>query len=307
MRFPFAALLALAFLYTPVARADGWFGGRTTLGYGRLFDNDQLGDGMDRWRSGAYAVSVIRGKSWDGALPTTPGELLEYRFRAEIIAPRYLNGPGSDDRPYVGALSFGVHTHFQAAGQEVALGADVVAIGPQTGLGDFQTALHKALSMPTPRVLDTQLGNQVQLGATLEVGHNFRLNDRLTVRPFFEAQAGVENLFRLGTDVIIGAVGQTDMLVRDVPTGQFYRAVEGQPNGFGYVLGADFASVGRSIYYPADRGITPESTRYRVRAGLHWQIAEKVSFFYGATYLSPEFVGQPEGQVVGSLKLNFNF
>jgi len=28
---------------------------------------------------------------------------------------------------------------------------------------------------------------------------------------------------------------------------------------------------------------------------------------YGVTYLSEEYVGQPEGQVVGSIKLNLNF
>ena len=40
---------------------------------------------------------------------------------------------------------------------------------------------------------------------------------------------------------------------------------------------------------------------------MFWQWADDVSFFYGATYLSEEFQGQGEGQVVGSLKVNFNF
>ena len=39
------------------------------------------------------------------------GDLIEYRLRAEIIAPRRgTAAPG--DRPYVGAVPMGAHTHF---------------------------------------------------------------------------------------------------------------------------------------------------------------------------------------------------
>src|SRR5688572_4566335 len=80
---------------------------RETLGFGRLFTNDFFGDGLDRWRSGSYSFSIIRGLGWNGVLPERFGELIEYRLRSEIIAPGRLNGAGSDDRPYVGAATLG--------------------------------------------------------------------------------------------------------------------------------------------------------------------------------------------------------
>lgn len=48
---------------------------RVTLGWGRLLNNDALGDGKDRWRTGSYVLSRVRGPSWTGALPEMPGEI----------------------------------------------------------------------------------------------------------------------------------------------------------------------------------------------------------------------------------------
>jgi len=78
------------------------------LGYGRIFNNDYFGDNEDRWRSGSYAYSIVRGPEWQGRAPTAFGAVLEYRLRSEIIAPSTLSGSGSNDRAYVGALSAGL-------------------------------------------------------------------------------------------------------------------------------------------------------------------------------------------------------
>ena len=112
---------------------------------------------------------------------------------------------------------------------------------------------------------------------------------------------------RVGGDVIVGEVGQTDMMLRDVVTGQLYRGTQGRELGLTYMFGADVASVFDSAFLPEDQGYTVSETRARARAGVLFQFAEDSSFFYGATYLSEEFEGQREGQVVGSIKLNFNF
>ena len=103
--------------------------------------------------------------------------------------------------------------------------------------------------------------------------------------------------------MIIGQVAQDDLLLRDVVTGQLYRATEGDGVGLSYLLGVDGASVFDSNYLPADMGYTVSDTRTRARARVFWQMGEDVSFFYGVTYLSEEF----EGQFLGLLKLNFNF
>ncbi len=85
---------------------------RQVLGWGRFVSNDATGDGQDRWRTGSYSLSLLRGPEWSGALPAQPGVILEYRLRAEAIAPESLTKANPADRPYVGALSFGLHSHF---------------------------------------------------------------------------------------------------------------------------------------------------------------------------------------------------
>ena len=72
-----------------------------------------------------------------------------------------------------------------------------------------------------------------------------------------------------------------------------------------WVLGADLAHVFESGYLPAG-GVALEPQRQRLRAGLHWQ-GEAAAIFYGLTYISPEFAGQPEGQLLGSLNVSLKF
>ena len=280
--------------------------GREAIGEGRLFNNDFLGDGKDRWRTGSYTYSHVRGREAFSGNEAF-GDLVEYRFRAEVIAPRRSSSaPG--DRPYVGALSVGAHTHFEMSGTKLSLGGDVMAIGPQTGLSDFQLSFHDAFDLPMPPHTDAQLGNEIFLNGQAAASRTFQISQTVSLRPFAEAQVGAEDLVRIGGDVIIGAVAQQDLLLRDVVTGRLYRATEkAGVSGFAYVFGADISSVFGSRYLPADAGYTVSETRKRARAGVHWQIGDDVSFFYGATYLSEEFQGQSEGQVVGSLKVNFNF
>lgn len=279
---------------------------RDVIGEGRLFNNDFFGDGSDRWQTGSYVFSHIRGRdAYTGS--EAFGDLIEYRFRAQLISPRRASrAPG--DRPYVGALSAGAHTHFAMGETNFSVGADVVAVGPQTGLSDLQLAFHDQFDMPAPVYVDDQLGNAIFANGIAAASRTYELGSRANVRAFVEAQAGSEDLMRIGGDVIIGEVAQNDLLLRDVVTGQLYRATEAAGvTGISYVLGADLTSVFDSRYLPAQSGYDVHDTRTRARAGMFWQFGEDVSFYYGATYMSQEFQGQTEGQVVGSLKLNFNF
>lgn len=289
---------------SPVAAQD-----RETLGFGRLFTNDYFGDHEDRWRSGSYSYSIVRGNDWDGRAPTTPGALLEYRLRSEIIAPSALNGAGSNDRAYVGALSAGLHTHFAWGGADVSAGVDLVAVGPQTGMSDLQDGFHDLFSAPnvSNSVQNNQLDNAVYLTALTELAYPVQVSQSTALRPFVEAQYGVEDYVRVGADILIGGFMQKDLWLRDSTTGQLYTGVESPDPGYGFVLGADYALINESEYFPASFGTVAEDERFRARAGMHWRFGGGVSYFYGVTYLSEEYVGQPEGQFVGSLKLNFNF
>ena len=131
------------------------------LGHGRLFSNDMIGDGKDRWRSGAYTVSRVTGPDWRGQLPDRIGVIREYRFRSEIIAPASLTNPRPDDRRYAGVLSLGLHSHFALRGFEANLGADLVFTGPQTGVERFQRLSHKMFDQTRPAVGNAQIGNGV--------------------------------------------------------------------------------------------------------------------------------------------------
>ena len=182
-------------------------------------------------------------------------------------------------------------------------------LGDQTGLLAAQDWFHERIGEPL--LGDTARANQIedQVTAMLsgEVGYPIALSPAAEIRPFAEAQIGMETLARIGVDARFGILGTGAHSVRDVTTGQRYRTIGNNEFGWEFVAGADAAYVADSVFFPASFGTEAEEFRYRVRLGAHWQGGEDITFFYGATYLSPEYVGQPEGQVVGSIKLNFNF
>ncbi|MDA9208063.1 lipid A deacylase LpxR family protein [Octadecabacter sp.] len=289
---------------TPAVAQD-----RETLGFGRLFTNDYFGDGHDRWRSGSYSLSVVRGTDWTGQAPTEFGSLLEYRLRSEIIAPSALNGAGSNDRAYVGALSAGIHTHMTRGGWDISTGADLVIVGPQTGLLDAQDWFHDLVSAPnvSNTVEANQISNAVYPTLVGQVSYPVALGETAKLIPFAEAQVGVENFVRVGADVLVGQALLGDLWLRDSTTGQLYSGIEPNSAGYGFVVGADYTFLEDSAYFPSSFGTNAADERLRVRAGVHARYGNGYSYFYGLTYLGEEYEGQTQGQVVGSLKLNFNF
>ncbi len=280
---------------------------RHRIGYGHLIDNDLIGDGKDRWRTGSVASSRIYGYGWDGQAPANFGELLELRFLGQIIAPDNLRNPAAGDRPWAGALSLGLHTHMQRGSLEISLGGDLVFIGPQTGLDGFQDALHDLANTtrPSDAVRDAQIPNTIRPTFVGELGKTITLGPRSRLRPFVEARAGDETLVRIGADLTLGTAGQGELLVRDPVTGQRYRTMY-DTRGLSFTLGGDVAHVAQSVYLPEGRGYALNSRRDRLRAGLHWQ-GDGRDFFYGITYLGKEFSGQDTGQIVGSLRLRWTF
>lgn len=281
---------------------------RRALGYGRLTTNDVIGDGQDRWRTGSVTMSRAFGYEWNGVAPSRLFDLIETRVQGQIIAPDNLERVDLRDRPYAGALSFGLHSHSNHRGVELALGADVVLIGPQTNLDQLQTELHKRLGKPQPNagILALQIPNKIVPTLVAEVGRTYSVGDALELRPFGEVRAGDETLARVGADVTFGSVGRGELLSRESITGQRYRLIYRSLSGTSFTLGGDIAYVGDSVYLPENRGYQLVSRRDRVRAGFHWQ-GENASAFYGLTWLGREFQKQPEGQVVGSVRVKLRF
>ncbi len=306
MKFP--SILKTLAIVCGIATVSATSVAAEQVGYGRLIVNDFLGDGHDRWRSGSIAASHVYGAPWQGALPSSPWENYELRILGQVIAPANLRSPTAGDRPYAAALSLGLHTHFQRNAIEYSMGGDVTVVGPQNGISDFQSWLHDRFGIegPSDAVLSSQVGNEIAFTGVLEAGRVFALGAKAEARPFIEARAGDETLLRAGVDLTFGTSGPQDLWVRDPISGHRYRTMARQDRGVSFLLGADVAYVDSSIFLPASSGVTVEDTRSRVRAGIHWQ-GKRHSVFYGASWLSPEFVGQDSGQVVGALRINFDF
>lgn len=282
---------------------------RTRLGYGRLITNDFFGDGRDRWRTGSIVSSRVWGPKWTGTAPADFGALIELRLGAEIIAPEDLRTPDPDDRAYAGALSVGVHSHFQRGRTEFAVGSDLVIVGPQTRLDDFQDAFHDLFNIKRPSLLvkGAQIANSITPTVVVESGQSFALAERTSLRPFIEGRAGSETLVRAGFDLTFGDLGRGELLVRDSVSGQRYRTITGDWTGYSLVFGADIAHVTDSIFLPGGGRADAKSSRERVRAGVMWQGESGLSGFYGISYLGEEFDSQPEGQIVGSVRFKLAF
>lgn len=303
MKMMVRALVVLVSLVgTPQAQAQGY----ERIGTARAFTNDGLGDFQDRWRTGSYAVSLIRARNWDGRIGEGFGDVQETRLRSEIIAPANLANPAiGTDRRYAGVLSVGQHAHFRRGGTELTVGADLVFTGPMTGMGGFQDWIHNILGVTRPQVLGSQIGNGVHPTLTVEAGHPFALG-RGNFRPFVEGQAGVETLVRVGADLTFGPASRGGVRVRDVVSGQRLAPVGADASGTSFMLGADAAFVSRSAYLPASNGYVLVNPRTRVRAGI-LNVRDGRSFFYGLTWLGREFAAQPVGQTVGTISADFRF
>jgi outer membrane protein LpxR len=306
----------LAFLIIAVTFSSAQAGEDTTerrwLGKARLWSNDEIGDRRDRWRTGSYSLSYIRGTGWNGRLPGGFGDLVEYRVRGEVIAPASLYAAlDPSDRRLVGILQVGAFTHMRVNKMDVSLGLDLVFTGPQTGIAQFQSAIHQSLGfVPTP-ILGSQLGDAVYPTLNGEISRQYRLNQggdrRVAFRPFLEGQVGAETYIRAGGDFTFGNLGSGDFQVRDVTTGQRNVALKGdRARGVSFILGGDVAYVQSSQYLPAALGPTVQKLRYRLRTGIYAEEGRK-SLFYGVTWLGREFQGQPNGQILGSVTLRLKF
>lgn len=303
----FLILLSAALCaWTPLHAFDT---SRGLIGRVSVFTNDFLGDGNDRWRSGAHFRSTVSGPVWTGDLPTSPS-IVEFRLRGETIAPTNIEAPPTfGERPYVGVFAAGLYTHFGHGRMGYKIGGEFVATGPQTGVAGFVEYAHDLLGFPEPRATSGQLGNAIYPTVTAEAYYMPRgkRHQPYDLRPFVEAQVGVETYVRIGADVVFGGRMDGALLTRDPVTGQLLTvATVRQQVGLMPSIGADIAYVASSEYLPASSGVKVKRLRMRARAGARY-VANGRDLFVGMTWLGPEYTSQKNGQIVGSVSLNYQF
>jgi Uncharacterized protein conserved in bacteria (DUF2219) len=304
MKTTWALALALSALE---ANADPQASGEIEqLGFSRFLVNDALGDGKDRWQTGSYVMSIVKGPKNASLHHKDPGRIWEFRVSASIISPSSLSSQGEPDRPYVTTIGIGARNHFDVGSIDGFIGVDLYAIGPQTHLDQFHADFHEILGIRPPLGIENQLANDFYPTLILEVGDAIELGPSATLRPFLEAQIGIESLVRAGLDVTLNTSGNVDLWLRERVTGQRYVGA-GMESGssFALTLGADIARVLDSAFFPSG-GPTMEGTRNRVRVGMFWTEQDTV-IGIGLSTLSPEFVGQAGRQVVGSVQIQFQF
>ena len=274
------------------------------LGFAWSHSNDSLGDWHDRWRSSSSEAGILTGPSGMDQAPPRLGQLLEYRFRSDILMPANVRSPQPGDRRHAGMVAFGLHSHARRRNLDLRVGGELAVIGPQTGLYDIQTRLHRVLGFDIPNLPDYQIGNTVRLEASAEAGTSLRSRG-WTIRPFVEVRTGTEDIIRSGIDLTSGS-GPDNLTMRAVATGHRVPFGLVRRTGLHYVAGADVAWVRESIFLPEALGYRLTPARVRLRGGIHYT-GRRFDLFYGLSWLGKEFEAQPEGQFVGTLQFKIRF
>jgi len=294
--------LAVA-LATVFAAPPGDASERRVLGWSHVIVNDSIGEFRDRWQSSYVHGSVFLGPEQGDWRKLALGEIVEIRLSNQIVTPENLTFPRTGDRPFAGALGAEVLTYGRIGGVETALGAGLVAVGPQTGAFKLQRRLHEILGFPLPQPQGREVGDAVYPVISFEIARSF--GSRAAIRPFAEMRAGLEDLLRVGVDLSWGADAAA-LSVRDPVTGHRAPGLTGEAGtGWRLFAGTDAAYVAESRLLPDAFGRTPVP-RGRLRAGAEWRTRGWTAF-YGLTYLTPEFEGQREGQFLGAFQLRLNF
>lgn len=278
------------------------------LGHASVFNNDYFGDGNDRWRTGSSSHAHFFGEPWDGSLKEAG--IYEFRLRGEVVAPTDASKPPTvGERPFVGMIAIGGAKLFRSHSFDMRLGAELAIIGPQTGVSDFVADAHEFLGFKHPRAADGELPNDLAPTASFEISRTFhRTVERpFELRPFAEAQIGVETYGRIGFDAFFARGVTGDLLSRDVVSGQMMTVITRQDAGsLTPMIGADIAYVWDSAYLPRSSGLTHKRYRMRLRSGLR-RVGAAQDLFFGMSWLSPEYEGQAGGQVLGSFSIDHHF
>ena len=273
-------------------------------GWSLAVSNDSIGEARDRWQSSSVQLGFLFSEIDMHQEVVNFAEVVELRLRTDILTPENLTTIVPTDRRYAGVIAIGAHSYIDRGLIDGRIGVDVVAVGANTGLYEFQQTLHDILGFTKPKLKDFQIDDTVLLDFSGEFARTYHIGNG-RIRPFGEAQIGSEDFFRIGVDVNWGLyLGREAM--RATVTGHRVPLIYSNQTGVGFMLGGDVAWVENSIYLPKEFGYELNVPRLRARAGIR-HVNRYWDTFYGLSWLNEEFKAQREDQFVGTFQFKLRF
>lgn len=296
------------------------------------FWNDRLGDGKDRWKTGGLTQSYIFPEKVFSAEPWFDGRAsaLEVNGRAVVMTPDNTANPGIDakDRPYAQYAGVGLHLRSIARPRALAPGVSVLdelRVGVEAGwqgeplpLFDIQASLHDmAGTGGTAANLSNTIDGEILVN--LEARQTWRLHWQADGRdiqfaPFIQTSLGMrENSLRVGADLIAGSALEGRTWGNDLATGALLAGASMPRRGFNWTTfaGADLGYVASDAFldggFAAGGPSVPrEPITARVRAGVLLEY-DDLGLGFSLNWLSKEFRGQSDSQLIGALQFKYRF
>jgi hypothetical protein len=255
---------------------------------------------------------------------------LEINGRAVVMTPDNTANPGIDasDRPYAQYAGLGLHLRSIGRPQPLDMGVslqDELRVGIEAGwqgdplpLFDIQEGLHDmAGTGGTAANLSNSVGSEMLVN--LEGRQTWRFHWEspgrdVEIAPFVQASMGMrENSLRVGTDLIVGSALEGRTWGNDLATGALLAGASMPRKGFNWTgfVGADLGYVASDAFLDggfAGNGpsVGREPVTARVRGGVLLEY-DNVGIGFSLNWLSKEFRGQSEGQVIGAIQMKYRF
>lgn len=335
-----AAVAASGLHVLPAAAGDAvegwrWKAESTEINPEGIFWNDFLVDGQDRWKSGGVTQSYTLPERVFDTRPWTPwrdgrASGIEVQVRGLVVTPDNTAAPelGPEDRPYAQYLGIGGYLRSDARprpaplgttmGVEDRVGVEVGWIGEPLFFFDAQDRLHDVIGMGETHsteansVGDGFLAN-IEARRTLRFHRDMGAAD-VALAPYVDLSLGMrQTAARAGVNGFVGGDLSARHWNMDPATGAVIPGAWQARPGLHWAVyaGADVGAVANDALLGGTAGLSgpsadPETVVARARAGLvvGWG---RVAVSYGLAWMSPEFEGQDEGQLVGAVSVKLPF
>lgn len=293
--------------------------------------NDTLGDGKDRYKSGGFTQSLILPESFFSSSRWIKGHAsaLELQGRVFVATPDNTSAVTPGDRPYAQYAGVGIYLRTSSRPKTLAdrlnliietrAGFEIGYQGDPLPLFELQELVHTAgtrmgslARTPTNTLPSEWLAN-------IEARRTWRMHleggrTDLQFAPYVELSLGMrQNSARFGGDIILGSSLEARTWNLEPTTGVLTPGGSRRRDGAHWVawIGGDLGYIASDALLDGGFGgggpkVGRKPVTARLRAGMMIEWGS-VALGYSLTWLSPEFKGQPSGQLIGAVQLKFEF